>query len=177
MADLAGMDINWAARKRLAACRPKDLRYSKIADRICEKGRFGQKTGAGYYRYEKHHRDPIPDPVVDKIIEDCAHEAGILRRVIEDKEIVERCILALINEGAKILEDRIAQRASDIDVVYVHGYGFPATRGGPMFYAQTLGLENVLEKIQSLYIEHGEHWSPAPLLVNLVSNGLKSFDC
>lgn len=99
MADLAGMDINWAARKRLAACRPKDLRYSKIADRICEKGRFGQKTGAGYYRYEKHHRDPIPDPVVDKIIEDCAHEAGILRRVIEDKEIVERCILALINEG------------------------------------------------------------------------------
>ncbi|WP_237173866.1 3-hydroxyacyl-CoA dehydrogenase NAD-binding domain-containing protein [Paracandidimonas lactea] len=162
MADLAGMDINWATRKRLAPTRPSHLRYSKVADRICELGRFGQKTGAGYYRYELGNRTPIPDPSVEKLIAECAREAGIARRQVTDEEIVERCVLALVNEGAHIVDEGIAQRASDVDVVYVNGYGFPAWRGGPMFYAQTLGWGLVLEKIHNLHAMHGDHWVPAP---------------
>jgi len=175
MADLAGMDINWATRKRLAPTRPAHLRYSKVADRICEQGRFGQKTGAGYYRYEGGSRSPIPDPVVDALILQCAEEAGIARRQISDDEIVDRCMLALVNEGARILEEGIAQRASDIDVVYVHGYGFPAWRGGPIFYAETLGLDETLRRICNLHAVHGEHWTPAPLLERLVASGKKTF--
>ncbi|MGE8317476.1 MAG: 3-hydroxyacyl-CoA dehydrogenase NAD-binding domain-containing protein [Comamonas sp.] len=165
MADLAGMDINWATRKRLAPTRPRHLRYSQVADRICEQGRFGQKTGAGYYRYEAGSRTPIPDPVVDGIIADCAREAGITRRAISDEEIAERCVLALVNEGARIVEEGIAQRASDVDVVYVNGYGFPAWRGGPMFHARSRGWKQVLEKLQALHAQHGEHWVPAPWIV------------
>jgi len=164
MADLAGMDINWATRKRLAPTRPAHLRYSKVADRICEQGRFGQKTGAGYYRYESGSRTPIPDPLVDALIVECAREAGIERREITDEEIVERCVLALVNEGARIVEEGIAQRASDVDVVYVNGYGFPAWRGGPMFYAQTLGWPQVTQKIRDLQARHGDHWMLAPWL-------------
>ncbi|MDS1139206.1 3-hydroxyacyl-CoA dehydrogenase NAD-binding domain-containing protein [Pusillimonas sp. SM2304] len=175
MADLAGMDINWATRKRLAPTRPAHLRYSKVADRICERGRFGQKTGAGYYRYEAGSRTPLPDPIVDEIIQACAREAGIARREITDEEIVERCMLALVNEGAQIIDEGIVQRASDIDVIYVNGYGFPATRGGPMFYAQTLGLETTLKKISDLRSKHDEHWKPAPLLERLVAKGAKTF--
>ncbi|MDF3835683.1 3-hydroxyacyl-CoA dehydrogenase NAD-binding domain-containing protein [Cupriavidus basilensis] len=175
MADLAGMDINWATRKRLAPTRPAHLRYSKVADRICELGRFGQKTNAGYYRYEPGSRTPLPDPGIDALIRACAEEAGVARREVGDEEIVERCMLALVNEGARILEEGIAQRASDIDVVYVHGYGFPAWRGGPMFYAQTIGLDRTLEKIRALYAGHGEHWTPAPLLVRLVAEGRRTF--
>ncbi|HEY9275423.1 3-hydroxyacyl-CoA dehydrogenase family protein, partial [Achromobacter sp.] len=175
MADLAGMDINWATRKRLAPTRPAHLRYSKVADRICELGRFGQKTQAGYYRYEPGSRQPLPDPVVDGIIEACAREAGIARRPVSDEEIVERCMLALANEGARIIEEGIAQRASDVDVVYVHGYGFPGARGGPMFYAQTLGLAKTLEKIRVLQRDHGGHWAPAALLERLVQEGRTAF--
>lgn len=173
MADLAGMDINWATRKRLAPTRPKHLRYSKVADRICEAGRFGQKTGAGYYRYENGSRTPIPDPVVDQIIEECAREAGITRRAVSDQEIVDRAIYALINEGAYILEDRIAQRASDIDLVYVNGYGFPALRGGPMFYADTVGASKVLSQIEKWQAEQGEHWKPSKLFGAMVARGGK----
>ncbi|QIL79916.1 3-hydroxyacyl-CoA dehydrogenase [Diaphorobacter sp. HDW4A] len=162
MADLAGMDINWATRKRLAPTRPAHLRYSKVADRICEQGRFGQKTSAGYYRYEAGNRTPIPDPVVEELIAQCAKEAGIERRQVTDEEIVERCVLALVNEGARIVDEGIAQRASDVDVVYVNGYGFPAWRGGPMFYAETLGWKQVRDKIHALHTKHGEHWIPAP---------------
>ena len=162
MADLAGMDINWSTRKRLASTRPAHLRYSKVADRICEQGRFGQKTSAGYYRYEAGSRTPIPDPFIEALVTDCAREAGIVRRQVSDEEIVERCVLALVNEGARIVDEGIAQRASDVDVVYVNGYGFPAWRGGPMFYAQTLGWRQVLERIQALHAVHGEHWIPAP---------------
>ncbi len=176
MADLAGMDINWATRKRLAPTRPAHLRYSRVADRICEMGRFGQKTNGGYYRYEPGSRTPIPDPVIDELIAGCAREAGIVRRAISDEEIVERCMLALINEGAHILEEGIAQRASDIDVVYVHGYGFPAWRGGPMFYAETLGLDKVLARIHALRDEHGALWEPAPFLERIVSSGARTFD-
>ncbi|WP_338661273.1 3-hydroxyacyl-CoA dehydrogenase NAD-binding domain-containing protein [Pararoseomonas sp. SCSIO 73927] len=167
MADLAGMDINWATRKRLAPTRPKHLRYSRVADRICELGRFGQKTGAGYYRYEAGSRTPLPDPVVDDIIKECAREAGIVRRPMRDTEIVDRCVLALVNEGAYILEDGIAQRASDIDLVYVNGYGFPAFRGGPMFHADTLGLPAVLDRIDGWCRTEGEHWKPSALLRRL----------
>ena len=175
MADMAGLDINWATRKRLAAMWPEKLRYPHVADRICEAGRLGQKTGAGYYRYEAGNRTPLPDPAAQAIIEAASREAGLERRIIEDDEIVERCVLALINEGARIVEEGIARRASDIDVIYVHGYGFPAWRGGPMHYAETLGLPTVLKQIQALQTRHGSHWQPAPLLQRLVEQGKSSF--
>lgn len=174
MGDMAGLDINWAARKRLAPTRPKDERYSRVADRICELGRFGQKTGAGYYRYENGSRTPIPDPEVDAIIAEVAMQAGIERREISDEEIVARCMLALVNEGARIVEEGIAQRPADIDVVYTSGYGFPATRGGPMFYAETLGLAKVVAQLEQFAAVHGKHWAPAPLLVEAVKAGKNS---
>ena len=173
--DLAGLDIGWEGRKRLAPTRPKHLRYSKVADRICEMGRFGQKTGAGWYRYEAGSRTPIPDPQIEALIEQCAREAGIERRTIGDEEIVERAIYALVNEGAKILEDGIARSASDIDLIWVNGYGFPAARGGPMFHAQTVGLDKVLARIREFHAKHGELWTPAPLLERLVREG-RRFD-
>jgi 3-hydroxyacyl-CoA dehydrogenase len=130
MADLAGLDIGWAVRKRQEATRPKHLRYSTIPDRICELGRFGQKTGAGFYRYEKGSRAPIPDPEIASLIEGVSRELGIERRSFTKDDIVERCIYALVNEGAKILEEGIALRASDVDLVWIHGCGFPRYRGG-----------------------------------------------
>jgi 3-hydroxyacyl-CoA dehydrogenase len=174
MSDLAGLDISWSSRKRLASTRPAHLRYSKVADRLCEMGRFGQKTGAGFYKYEAGSRTPVPDPLVNEIIEQCAKEAGIQRRAISDDEIVERCIYALVNEGAKVLEEGVAQRSSDIDLIYVNGYGFPAWRGGPMFYADIVGLAKVYERICEFHRQHGEFWTPAPLLKRLVDEG-KSF--
>ena len=171
MQDMAGLDISWAARKRQASTRPPHLRYSRVADRICEMGRYGQKTGSGFYRYEAGSREPIPDPEIDVLIAQCAEEAGIVRREISDEEIVARTIYALVNEGARIVRDGIAQRPSDIDVVYVAGYGFPMFRGGPMFYADTVGLPKVLETIRGFHAEHGEYWEPAPLLVELAENG------
>jgi 3-hydroxyacyl-CoA dehydrogenase len=171
VADLAGLDISWEARKRLAPTRPAHLRYSKVADRICEMGRLGQKTGAGWYRYASGSRTPVPDPEIEALIETCAGEAGIQRRAVSDQEIVERTIYALVNEGARILEDGIAQRASDIDLVYVNGYGFPAWRGGPMFYADTIGLAAVLAQVRKFHELHGEYWKPAPLLERLAREG------
>jgi 3-hydroxyacyl-CoA dehydrogenase len=171
--DLAGNDISWAVRKRRYVENP-DVPYSKIADRLCELGRFGQKTGAGWYRYEPGKREPIPDPVVDGIIADYRKEIGIAPRQISDEEIVERCMFALANEGARILEEGIAQRASDIDVVYLTGYGFPAFRGGPMFYADTVGLANVVQHMQAFAKNpHGDpgFWEPAPLLAKLAAEG------
>jgi 3-hydroxyacyl-CoA dehydrogenase len=171
MYDMAGNDIGWEIRKRRAKERP-DMVYSKIADRICEQGRFGQKTGKGFYRYEPGDRRAIPDPEVQKIIDAYRTEIGVKPRQISDEEIVERCIYALVNEGAKILEEGIALRASDIDMVYLTGYGFPPYRGGPMFYADTVGLAKVLgsiEKFQKGY--QGGQWQPAPLLVRLAKDG------
>ncbi len=150
-----------SARRRRAR---RHLRYSKVADQICELGRFGQKTGAGWYRYEAGNRTPIPDPAVEALIVKASKEAGIERREISDQEILERCIYALVNEGAEILEEGIALRASDIDIVYIYGYGFPRFRGGPMFYADTVGLDKVLESVQRYHSAHGELWKPAPLL-------------
>lgn len=164
--DLAGNDISWAVRKRRYVENP-DVPYSKIADRLCELGRFGQKTGAGWYRYEPGKRDPIPDPVVEKIIEEYRAEIGIVPRSIPDEEIVDRCVLALANEGARIVEEGIAQRASDVDVVYLTGYGFPAFRGGPMFHATTMGWDHVVKRMETFAKNpHGDpsFWEPAPLV-------------
>ncbi|HZR07570.1 MAG TPA: 3-hydroxyacyl-CoA dehydrogenase NAD-binding domain-containing protein [Myxococcales bacterium] len=176
MADLAGGDVSWFIRKRHYAEHPQ-ARKQVIADRLCEMGRFGQKTSAGWYRYEPGRRDAIPDPVVDELIVSVSREMGIERRKISAEEIVERCILALVNEGAKILEEGIAQRASDIDVVYLTGYGFPPYRGGPMHYADSLGLYNVVRAMRRLGKNpHGDPavWEPAPLLAKLAEEG-KSF--
>ncbi len=174
MSDLAGLDIGWAIRKRQAATRPANERYVKIADLICEQGRFGQKTGAGYYRYEKGSRAALPDPVVEKLVVEASREKGIERRKIDDEEIVERLMYALINEGADILDEGMAQRASDIDVIYAFGYGFPRYRGGPMFYANLVGLDKVLAAIKRFAAGPlGVHWKPAPLLTKLAGKGGK----
>ena len=171
--DLAGLDVGWYIRKRQAATRPAHLRYSNVADQVCELGRFGQKTGAGWYRYEAGNRNPIPDPVVEELIVKASKVAGIQRRKITDQEIVERCLYALVNEGAEILEEGIALRASDIDIVYIYGYGFPRFRGGPMFYADTVGLDKVLEAVQRFHAAHGEFWKPAARLEKLAAEGKK----
>jgi 3-hydroxyacyl-CoA dehydrogenase len=171
MYDMAGNDIGWEIRKRRYQERP-ELVYSKLADRICELGRFGQKTGKGFYRYESGSRKPIPDQEVEKIIASYREEIGVQPRTISDGEIVERCIYALVNEGAYILEEGIALRASDIDMVYLTGYGFPPYRGGPMFYADTVGLDKVLHSIRQFQEGYqGDQWKPAALLSRLASQG------
>ena len=171
MYDMAGNDIGWEIRKRRAQERP-DMVYSKFADRICEKGWFGQKSGRGWYRYEKGSRKPIPDAEVEQLLNSYRKEIGVTPRKIPDDEIVERCIYALVNEGARILEEGIALRASDIDMVYLTGYGFPPYRGGPMFYADEVGLDKVLRSIQSFQKAYqGSQWQPAPLLVKLAQEG------
>jgi len=171
VSDLAGLDVGWYIRKRQAATRPAHLRYSKVPDRICELGRFGQKTGAGWYRYKPGSRTPIPDAEIEALIAEAAREAGIERRAIADQEIVERCVYALVNTGAQILDEGIALRAGDIDIVYVYGYGFPRYRGGPMFYADSVGLAQVLEAVKGFHATHGELWTPAPLLERLAREG------
>ena len=133
-------------------------------------GRFGQKTGAGWYRYDEN-RKPIPDAEVDKLIEQAAAEAGIERRQISEQEIVERTMYALVNEGARILEEGFALRAVDIDIIYINGYGFPAWRGGPMWFADTVGVKTVYDRISEFHAEHGKLWEPAPLLKTLAEQG------
>ncbi len=171
--DLAGLDIGWAGRKRRAAEFPaRD--FSNAADVLCEAGRFGQKTGAGWYRYEPGSRTPIPDPKVEAVIEEYRRKKGITPRKVESKEIVERCMYALVNEGARIIEDGIAQRSSDIDLVYLNGYGFPAYRGGPMFFADQTGLHEVARALARIAAQPGSDpsvWAPAPLLTRLADQG------
>ncbi|QJR09091.1 Fatty acid oxidation complex subunit alpha [Usitatibacter rugosus] len=175
VADLAGNDIGFAIRKRLYAEDPKSKKLP-IADAICELGRFGQKTGAGWYRYEPGKRDALPDPVVDKVIEDVRRAQGITPRKISDEEIVERCVYALVNEGARIVEEGIAQRASDVDMVYLTGYGFPLFRGGPMLYADMVGLPNVVRAMERFRVQtKDEFWKPAALLSRLAADG-KTFN-
>ncbi|HEY3178853.1 MAG TPA: 3-hydroxyacyl-CoA dehydrogenase NAD-binding domain-containing protein [Casimicrobiaceae bacterium] len=173
MSDLAGNDVGWRIRKRRYV-EKSQMRYSRVADRLCEQGRFGQKTGAGWYRYETGRRDAIPDPAVDALIAGYRKEIGATPRKIADDEIVDRLILALVNEGARILEEGIALRASDIDLVYLTGYGFPLYRGGPMFYADTLGLYNVVRRMKELAAipnADADFWQPAPLLAKLTAEG------
>jgi 3-hydroxyacyl-CoA dehydrogenase len=171
VSDLAGLDVGWYIRKRQAATRPPHLRYSKVADQICEMGRFGQKTGAGWYRYEAGNRTPVPDPEIEALIVKASKEAGIERRAITDQEILERCMYALVNTGAHILEEGIALRASDIDIVYLYGYGFPRYRGGPMFYADSVGLDRVYASVERFHRQHGEFWTPSALLKKLADEG------
>ncbi|MDN7738720.1 MULTISPECIES: 3-hydroxyacyl-CoA dehydrogenase NAD-binding domain-containing protein [Burkholderia] len=171
MSDLAGNDIGWAIRKRRYLEQP-DLHYSKIADRLCELGRFGQKTGGGWYDYQAGERRAKPSKLVDEMVLAYSKEAGFERRKIADEEIVERLVYALVNEGAKILEEGIASKASDIDMVYLTGYGFPLWRGGPMLYADTVGLYNV-ERAMRRYAAgaNGDAWQPAPSIAKLAAAG------
>jgi len=170
--DLAGLDIGWATRKRRAAEAGVPLAPS-VANRLCEAGRFGQKTGAGWYRYEAGNRTPIADPAVALMIDEHRSALGITPRSFDDAEVVERCIYALVNEGARILEEGIAARASDIDIVYLNGYGFPLHRGGPMLWADIVGLPNVVRALQRFAAEPGADasWQPAPLLLKLAAAG------
>lgn len=175
MGDLAGNDIGWAIRKRRYVERP-DMVYANNADALCEMGRFGQKTGKGWYDYRPGDRTPHPSAEVEAMILEQSKAQGIERREIGDEEIVERLVYALVNEGARILEEGIAARASDIDIVYLSGYGFPVWRGGPMFHADQVGLYNVLAAMRRYANGHrGEAWEPAPLLVELVQAG-RSFN-
>lgn len=173
MGDLAGNDVGWYIRKRRYLEKP-NLRYSKTADLLCEMGRFGQKTGAGWYDYVAGKRDAIPSPVVVEMIEKHRKELGVTPRKIGDDEIVHRLVYALVNEGAKIVEEGIALRASDIDMVYLTGYGFPLHRGGPMNYADTVGLFNVvaaMKRFAANPLDDAEFWQPAPLLAKLAAEG------
>ena len=171
MSDLAGNDIGWAIRKRRYQEQP-ELHYSRIADRLCEAGRFGQKTGGGWYDYQAGERNALPSKLVDDMIVAHSKELGIGRRKISDDEIVERLVFSLVNEGAKILDEGIASKASDIDMVYLTGYGFPLYRGGPMLYADTVGLYNV-ERAMRKYAArpNGDAWAPAKRVTELAAQG------
>ena len=177
MGDLAGNDIGWAIRKRRNVERP-GMKYSKTADLLCEMGRFGQKTGAGWYDYQAGKRDAIPSALVVEMIEKHRAAEGISTRKISDEEIVQRLVFALVNEAAHILEEGIAGKASDIDMVYLTGYGFPIFRGGPMLYADQVGLFNVAEAMKRFAKnphDDAAFWQPAPLLARLVADG-KTFN-
>ncbi|MEO5771503.1 MAG: 3-hydroxyacyl-CoA dehydrogenase family protein, partial [Burkholderiaceae bacterium] len=176
MGDLAGNDIGWAIRKRRCAEKPH-MRYSKTADLLCEMGRFGQKTGAGWYDYAPGKREAIPSKLVDEMIAKHRAELGITPRKIGEDEIVHRLVYSLVNEGAKILEEGIASKASDIDMVYLTGYGFPLWRGGPMCYADQQGLYNVVQSMKKFAAnprDDASFWQPAPRLAKLAAEG-KSF--
>ena len=170
MSDLAGIDVGYRVREQRGTLGGADALIYAVGDRLYQMGRYGQKTGAGFYRYEPGSRKPLHDPAVDAIIAEEAERFGIIRRAITDEEIVERCVLPLINEGAKILEEGIAMRASDIDLVWLYGYGFPAWRGGPMHYANRLGAAQVLERIGH-YGKDDRYWKPAALLEHLAAEG------
>jgi 3-hydroxyacyl-CoA dehydrogenase len=164
MGDLAGLDVGWRIRKGRGERAP-------VADRLCELGRFGQKTGAGFYRYAGD-RTPRPDPDVEKIIVDVSAAQGITRRPISDDEIRERLLYPMVNEGAKILEEKIAIRPSDIDVIWVYGYGWPVYRGGPMFWADSIGLRPIRDRMREFGRRTGsDFWRPAALMDRLADEG------
>jgi 3-hydroxyacyl-CoA dehydrogenase len=168
--DLAGLDVGWRIRKEYRHLEMPGIRQPFVEDRLCELGRYGQKTRAGWYKYDDQRR-ALPDPAVDELIRKWVKEAGIAQRQISATEITDRCLYALVNEGAHILEEGIALRASDIDIIYINGYGFPAHRGGPMWYADTVGLKEVYDRISEFHRQHGEIWQPAPLLRQLAEQG------
>jgi 3-hydroxyacyl-CoA dehydrogenase len=174
--DLAGLDIGWAIRKHRATLNPA-LASPRIADLLCEAGRFGQKTGVGWYRYLDGSRTPIPDPLTSQAIESFRREHGVSASDVNDEEIVAKCIYTLVNEGARILEERIASRASDIDMVWLNGYGFPRHRGGPMHYANELGLPQIVNSLVNLASQGHQdgRWTPAPLLIDLATQGKHFF--
>jgi 3-hydroxyacyl-CoA dehydrogenase len=168
--DLAGLDVGWRIRKEYRHLQKPGIRQPFCEDKLCELGRYGQKTGAGWYRYDEQRR-PASDPEVARLIAGWVAEAGIPQRQIGAEEIADRCLYALINEGARILEEGFALRAVDIDIIYLNGYGFPPYRGGPMWYADTVGLRKVYERICEFQKQHGETWAPAPLLKRLAEQG------
>jgi 3-hydroxyacyl-CoA dehydrogenase len=164
-------------RQELGQFEDPALRKPLVADRLCELGRFGQKTGKGWYRYDGG-RTPVPDPEVLALIESVSREAGIRRRAFSQDEILDRTIFALINEGARVLDQGLALRAADIDVIYTSGYGFPAYRGGPMFFADRIGLRTVCDRVTGFHHQFGKRWEPAPLLMALAERGttFREFD-
>ncbi len=164
--DLSGLDVGWRVRKEYRHLEKPGVRQAMAGDRLCEMGRYGQKTGAGWYKYDENRR-ASPDPEVAALVRQWAAEAGIPQRQIPADEIVDRCVYALVNEGARILEEGYALRAVDIDIIYLNGYGFPAYRGGPMWFADTVGLKKVYDRVCDFHRQHGEHWEPAPLLRQL----------
>ena len=171
MNDLVGLDLGWRARKMAGVADADKPLTAVVPDRLCDLGRYGQKTNAGFYRYPEGSRQGQPDPEVARLIEATSAELGIERREIGDDEVLKRCLYPLVNIGAQLLDDGIALRASDIDVVYVHGYGFPKYRGGPMYYADQVGLDNVYRDIVSFHQLYGDAWRPAPLLKRLAEEG------
>jgi 3-hydroxyacyl-CoA dehydrogenase len=168
--DLAGLDVGWRIRKEYRHLEVPGIRQPFVEDRLCELGRYGQKIGAGWYKYDDQRR-ATPDPVVGELIREWVEEAGIVQRQISATEITDRCLYALVNEGARILQEGYALRASDIDIIYINGYGFPAHRGGPMWYAGAADLKRVYDRICEFHRLHGEIWQPAPLLKQLAEQG------
>ena len=173
--DLAGLDVGWRIRKEYRHLEVPGIRQPFAEDRLCELGRYGQKTGAGWYKYDDQRR-ATPDPLVTELVRKWVDEAGIVQRQISAGEITDRCLYALVNEGARILEEGYALRASDIDIIYLNGYGFPAHRGGPMWYADTVGLQQVCDRVFEFHRQHGEIWRPAPLLKRLADEGKRFAD-
>jgi 3-hydroxyacyl-CoA dehydrogenase len=173
--DLAGLDVGWRIRKEYRHLEKPGIRQAFAGDNLCEMGRYGQKTGAGWYKYDENRR-PIPDPEIAQLVRKWAAEAGIPQRQISKEEIVDRCVYALVNEGARILAEGYALRAVDIDIIYLNGYGFPSYRGGPMWHADTVGLKKVCERIEEFHKQHGELWEPAPLLKRLADESKKFAD-
>jgi 3-hydroxyacyl-CoA dehydrogenase len=173
--DLAGLDVGWRIRKEYRHLEVPGIRQPFTEDRLCELGRYGQKTGAGWYKYDDQRR-ATPDPLVTELVRKWVGEAGIAQRQISAGEITDRCLYALVNEGARILEEGYALRASDIDIIYLNGYGFPAHRGGPMWYADTVGLKQVCDRVSEFHRQHGEIWRPAPLLKRLADEGKRFAD-
>jgi 3-hydroxyacyl-CoA dehydrogenase len=176
MRDLSGLDIGLSIRTRQRQTLPAEFKLPTILDKMAAAGMLGQKTGKGFYVYEKGSRTPLDNPELPAILEAASKEQGVERRELTDEYILERTLFALINEGAKILEEGIAQRSSDIDVIYINGYGFPAHQGGPMFYADSLGLDHVYNRICEFHKQHGAWWKPAPLLEKLAKEGRKFAD-
>jgi 3-hydroxyacyl-CoA dehydrogenase len=174
MQDIAGIDVGARIRQYLKSIGKSraDGPQSEVPDRLFEMGRYGQKTGAGWYKYDAPGgRNRAPDPLVERLAEEAAARRGVARRSIGDAEIIARITTALANEGARVIEDRFATRASDIDIIYVYGFGFPRYRGGPMFYADTVGLPTILAQVKEYRARFGDYWEPAPLLERLVAEG------
>jgi 3-hydroxyacyl-CoA dehydrogenase len=168
--DMAGLDVAARVRAALGFYPLRGTRQPRVQDRLCERGWIGQKAGRGWYRYDGG-RVPLPDPEVVALVEQVSVDLGLERRAIDEQEIVDRAIYALVNEGARILDEGLVLRASDIDVIYANGYGFPRWRGGPMFFADRVGLDRVLARIRMFERQFGERWTPAPLLVRLAAEG------
>ena len=171
VSDLAGLDIGWRSRREHRAAEDERRYSGTIGDRLCERGCFGQKTGSGYYRYDAGSRTPIPSPEVEALIKEVSADLGIERRAIDDEEILSRCIYPLINEGANVLDEGIALRAGDIDIVWLNGYGFPAHRGGPMHYADSVGIDAIHRGVRRYHERHGAWWEPSSLLERMAKEG------